>query len=207
MDIVDHFAKFGVPRRPWLDVDQIKQRFHELSIDIHPDRSLSDDVDIKKLHHKEFASVNSAFQCLSDTKSRVRHLLELERGCVSENVQPVPSEMTDWFTEIGLVCRKVDLFLEKKEKQDSPILQANLMGEGIFLNDEISGIHQKLQVELMKINEALKLLNPQWDQVGEDSVDRIDKLPLAELGAIAQRLSFWAKWSAQLGERSSRLMF
>ena len=207
MDIVDHFANLGVHRRPWLDVDQLKQRFHQLSIDIHPDRSLNDTVDVKREHQREFVIINSAFQCLRDTKLRVRHLLELERGCVSENVQSVPSEMTDWFTEVGLICRKVDLFLEKKEKQDSPILQVALMAEGMLLNDEISKTHQKLQAELMKIDEALKLLNPQWDQVGADSVGRVDELPIAELGAIAQRLSFWVKWRAQLGERSSRLMF
>ena len=37
--------------------------------------------------------------------------------------------------------------------------------------------------------------------------DRADTLPLAKLEALGQRLSFWVKWSSQLGERSSRLMF
>ena len=35
--MVDHFEKLGVHRRPWLDIDLIKQRFHDLSIEIHPD--------------------------------------------------------------------------------------------------------------------------------------------------------------------------
>ena len=205
--MVDHFAKLGIQRRPWLDIDHLKQRFHQLSIEIHPDHSLDDADDIKNDTQQEFIVINSAFQCLSDTKSRVRHLLEIERGLSSENVQSIPSEMTDWFTEISLLCRKVDLFLKKKEAQNSPMLQVVLMEEGVLLNDEVSEMHQKLQIELKKLNDALKLLNSKWDQVGEASESREDKLPLSELDSISQRLSFWVKWSSQLGERSGRLMF
>ena len=176
--MVDHFAKLGIQRRPWLDVDHLKQRFHQLSIEIHPDHSLDDDDDIKNDTQQEFIVINSAFQCLSDTKSRVRHLLEIERGRSSENVQSIPSEMTDWFTEISLVCSKVDLFLKKKEEQTSPMLQVILMEEGVLLNDEVSEMHQKLQVELKKLDDALKLLNSKWDRVGESSEGRQDKLPL-----------------------------
>ena len=67
--MVDHFAKLGVQRRPWLDIDHLKQRFHQLSIEIHPDRSLDGGDDIKNDNQQEFVSINSAFQCLSDTKS------------------------------------------------------------------------------------------------------------------------------------------
>ena len=68
-------------------------------------------------------------------------------------------------------------------------------------------MHQKLHLELNGIKEELKLLNKPGDSVEDDSVERIDKLPLIELASIGQRLSFWVKWSSQLGERSSRLMF
>ena len=46
--MVDHFEKLGVHRRPWLDIDLIKQRFHDLSIEIHPDHSSDGSVNIKK---------------------------------------------------------------------------------------------------------------------------------------------------------------
>ena len=87
------------------------------------------------------------------------------------------------------------------------MLQVILMEEGVLLNDEVSEMHQKLQVELKKLDDALKLLNSKWDRVGESSEGRKDKLPLTELESISQRLSFWVKWSSQLGERSGRLMF
>ena len=74
-------------------------------------------------------------------------------------------------------------------------------------NLKIVKIDKNLQDELSKVNESLKSLNLKWDKIGEDDVDREKKLPLAELDRLSQQLSFWVKWSAQLGERSSRLMF
>ena len=203
----DHFARFTIPRRPWLDVEKLKQRFHELSTEVHPDQSKNDIVKSKAALEQEFAEVNAAYQSLSNTKTRVRHLIELELGQAPENVQSIPAEMTDWFMEIGSICRKVDAFLTKKEQQDSPMLQAALMGDGIALNDEVAEMHQKLQTELAKIDDSLKALNSDWERLDGVIDGRAPMLPLAKLDALGQRLSFWVKWSAQLGERSSRLMF
>ena len=194
-------------RRPWLESEKLKQRFHKLSMKIHPDQFPNESKEVKDDRQRCFADLNAAFQCLSNSKLRVRHLLELESGQVSRNVQSVPPEMTNWFTEINSICNKVDAFLDKRSNQNSPILQVALLEEGMLLNDEIVKIDKNLQDELSKVNESLKLLNLKWDKIGEDDVDREKKLPLAELDRLSQQLSFWVKWSAQLGERSSRLMF
>ena len=203
----DHFARLTIPRRPWLDVEELKQRFHELSTEVHPDQSKNDTVKTKAALEQEFAEVNAAHQCLSNIKTRVRHLIELELGQAPENVQSIPVEMTDWFMEIGAICRKVDAFLTNKEQQNSPMLQAALMGDGIALNEEVAEMHQKLQAEVTKINDSLKALNPDWERLDGVIDGRAPILPLAKLDALGQRLSFWVKWRAQLGERSSRLMF
>ena len=52
--MVDHFEKLGVHRRPWLDIDLIKQRFHDLSIEIHPDHSSDGSVNINKENQKDY---------------------------------------------------------------------------------------------------------------------------------------------------------
>mgnify|MGYP007088481831 FL=1 len=115
--------------------------------------------------------------------------------------------MTDWFTEIGAVCREVDAFLVKKEAQDSPLLQAVLMGEGIKLNDKVTEIHGRLQSELAILDAELQTLGQAWEALDSQAEGRVNDLPLAKLEAIGQRLGFWVKWSGQLAERSSRLMF
>ena len=146
--MTDYFALLNFPRRPWLDADALKQRFHELSTEVHPDRAHDATDEAKAELQRRFAEVNAAHQCLREAKSRVRHLLELELGRAPGNVKSIPGEMTEWFMEIGAVCREVDAFLAKKEAQDSPLLQAALMGEGMALNDKVTELHGRLQSEL-----------------------------------------------------------
>ena len=205
--MTDCFALLNFPRRPWLDPDELKQRFHELSVEVHPDQAHDATDEAKAELQQRFTEVNAAHQCLIDAKSRVRHLLELELGQAPGNVKSIPGEMTDWFMEIGAVCQEVDAFLVKKQAQDSPLLQAVLMGEGIGLNDKVSEIHGRLQAELAMLDTELRTLGQAWEALDGQAEGRVNALPLAKLEALAQRLSFWVKWSGQLAERSSRLMF
>ena len=135
--MTDYFALLNFPRRPWLDADALKQRFHELSTEVHPDQAHDATDEAKAELQQRFAEVNTAHQCLREAKTRVRHLLELELGRAPGNVKSIPGEMTDWFMEIGSVCREADAFLARKEAQDSPLLQAALMGEGMELNEKV----------------------------------------------------------------------
>ena len=183
----DHFARLAIPRRPWLDVEELKQRFHDLSTEVHPDQSKNDSVKSKSSLEQEFAEVNAAHQCLSNTKTRVRHLIELELGKAPENVQSIPVEMTDWFMEIGAICRKVDAFLTQKEQQDSPMLQAALMGEGMAMHDEVAELHKKLQTELAKIDNSLKALNSDWERLDGVIDGRATRLPWTLLAAASSR--------------------
>ena len=112
--MTDHFALLDFPRRPWLDAESLKQRFHEQSAEVHPDQAPGATDEARAALQQQFAVVNAAHECLREAKSRVRHLLELELGRAPENVRSIPGEMTDWFTEIGAVCREVDTFLAKK---------------------------------------------------------------------------------------------
>ena len=203
----DHFAPLNSPRRPWLDAEVLKQRFHDMSGEVHPDRAHDATPEAKAVLQRRFAEVNAAHQCLREAKSRVRHLLELELGQAPGNVKSIPGEMTEWFMEIGAVCREVDAFLAKKESQDSPLLQAVLMGEGMELNDKVTELHGRLRSELAKVDAELQSLGPAWKALDGETDGRAEKLPLARLESLGQRLGFWVKWSAQLAERSSRLMF
>src|SRR5271168_3873835 len=104
----DHFARLNEARRPWLDADRLKQTFHKLSTAIHPDKILSPDESAKVQASKQFAELNSAYQCLSDPKSRLVHLLELECGEKPKDIQEIPAGMADWFVEVARVCREAD---------------------------------------------------------------------------------------------------
>src|SRR5688572_32957528 len=69
--MIDHFAALSEPRRPWLDVEKLKNRFHILAAARHPDRGAMNDPE-------RFASLNTSYNVLRDHATRLRHLLELE---------------------------------------------------------------------------------------------------------------------------------
>lgn len=205
--MTDYFALLNFPRRPWLDAESLKQRFHERSTEVHPDRAPDASDEAKAESHRCFAGVNAAYECLREAKSRVRHLLELELGHAPDSVGSIPQGMTEWFTEVGAICREADAFLAKKEANDSPLLQAAVMGEGMALNDKVTAVHGRLQAELAKVDAELQSLGQAWEALDGQPEGRAEKLPLARLEALGQRLGFWSKWSSQLADRSSRLMF
>ena len=86
--MIDYFALLDQPRKPWLDVDLLKEKYHALARVAQPDENL-----------------NEAYRVLSDPKSRLEHLLQSESR-PSENV---PNELVDLFMEIAPVLHKIDM--------------------------------------------------------------------------------------------------
>src|SRR5438477_9420256 len=69
--VIDHFAVLGQPRRPWLDLDQLKQQYQQLTFELHPDRPKGG------ADQADFAAVTEAYRVLSNPRLRVHHLLSL----------------------------------------------------------------------------------------------------------------------------------
>jgi hypothetical protein len=42
--MIDHFAALSEPRRPWLDLEKLKNRFHILAAARHPDTNAAEDA-------------------------------------------------------------------------------------------------------------------------------------------------------------------
>ena len=60
--VTDHFAAFDFPRTPWVDADELKEKFHRLSAQRHPDAPGGSDA--------AFAALNAAWQILREPASR-----------------------------------------------------------------------------------------------------------------------------------------
>ena len=89
--MTDYFALLGQPRKPWLDPEQLKQKYHELARQSHPDKN-----------------VNEAYRTLADAKSRLQHLLALEGVALSASSNEIPQELTDLFMAIAPALNKID---------------------------------------------------------------------------------------------------
>src|SRR5260221_13341315 len=107
----DYFALLTEPRRPWLDLEQLKAEFLALSAEAHPDRVHQASDAEKGSANQRFAELNAAYNCLREAKSRLQHLLELELGSRPKEVQEIAPETMDLFMEVGQLCREVDRFI------------------------------------------------------------------------------------------------
>src|SRR5688572_1414187 len=114
--MTDYFAVLDEPRRAWLDPEALKAKFLSLSATVHPDRVHGQSDAERKAAQDRYTQFNAAYQCLRDTKSRLQHLLELERGGKLQDVQQIPPETMDLFFQVGKLCREADDFLARKRQ-------------------------------------------------------------------------------------------
>ncbi|HXD00813.1 MAG TPA: DnaJ domain-containing protein [Verrucomicrobiae bacterium] len=200
--MTDYFKLLEQPRRPWLDADSLKQTFLARSAQLHPDRVHNAPEAERQAAAERYAELNSAYQCLREPKERLRHLLELESGARSPDIQQVPPELTEPFFEIGRLCREADTLIAEKEKKTSPILQARLFERGAERTDELLAMQRKIGGHREELMAELKALNAAWESPAVGT-----PLPLARLEEIRRRLGYFARWSEQIQERLVKLSF
>lgn len=199
----DFFALLGKTRRPWLDGEKLKANFFALSAEVHPDRVHNASEAEKQSANARYQQINAAYQCLREPKERLRHLLELESGTPPGNIQQAPARLMDLFFEVGQACKAVDVFLVERDKATSPLLKVKFMEQGLTHMDVFNALQQKLRAPAAALEEELKAMNAAWDAASAGA-DRAG-LPLRRLEEIYRELSFLARWSAQLQERTGRL--
>ena len=206
--MTDFFALLNEPRRPWINPDSLKEKFLALSGNLHPDRVHNASEPEKQEAGRRYAELNSAFITLADPKTRLQHLLELERGGSLPKIQAVPSNLMDDFMRFGELLRQIDRFLMERDQVTSPMVKVQMFARGQEWTDTISDWRKFLNEVRDKLLVRLEAMNPPWDSApATGSPERITTLPIAELEAIYQVFGFLAKWQNELRERMVRLAF
>jgi curved DNA-binding protein CbpA len=188
----DHFAVLQQPRRPWLDPDQLKERYQEISFALHPDRQKPQPEQI------DFAEVAEAYRVLSNPRLRLQHLLTLEGDAVSAaKTSSVPDELADLFMEAANLIQQIDNHRQKREQT------ATALGKSLLQADT---------AELQKrAGETLKELESRYNATLED-LRRTDDAWSSDSSAVMPRLRVLAdvfgyldRWIGQLRERQFQL--
>ncbi len=201
--MTDNFALLNEPRRPWLDADALKQKFIALSASAHPDKIHSASNAEKSGAAKSFADLNAAYQCLTEPKSRLLHLLELELGAKPKDIQQIPAALADLFAEVATACRSADAFLAEKSKVTSPLLLVQLFERGQdwveklhVLQKKLNGLHDQLMSEL-------KSLDAKW--ISAEGVAGHEVL--AKAVELYRLFGYFNRWNRQIQERVVQLSF
>ena len=203
--MTDCFALFSEPRRPWVDPDVLRKKFLRICSELHPDRPKGCDSE-NRLADDKFGELNSAYACLQNPKTRLFHLLTLERGTEPNLICPVSAEVVTLIHTVGRVCRQVDEYLRQRSVNMSPLLRPSSVRDAIEWTDWLIGIRREINTRLGEIDAILKELNMTWESSPPDgSEPRDNSLPCNRLERLHQELSFLTSLSAQVGERLLQL--
>jgi curved DNA-binding protein CbpA len=200
--VTDYFALLNEPRRPWLDPDSLKQKFLLLSAEVHPDRVHQASQEERQTAQERYTTLNSAYTCLREPKERLRHLLELETGSKAADVQNVPAGLMEQFMDVSAACREADSLVAEKKGLTSPLLKAQLFGRGQDNVEKLMSLQQRFHGSVEALLGELKGIDLRWS---DSSAERAQLLP--RLREIAELLSYFSRWNAQLQERIVQLSF
>lgn len=191
----DHFATLQLPRRPWIDPEELQRRFHDLSSAAHPDRRTPAQDSPEDPTGALFQEINAAYQVLRDPVRRIQHFLELKKGMTGQVVEQTPSSLVDTFLDVGGVLQRIDRDIADCQDAPSPMQKA-LKAQRVFDSVEAA---VSLQSRLETRIEGLVAQTQDWDQeLGASDCDSPD---LAALEDIGREWRYLARWLEQLQER------
>lgn len=204
--MIDHFAVLGEPRLPWLDAGSLKAKFLAVSSAVHPDRVATASEAEKQATHARAAQLNAAYQCLSDPKSRLQHLLELELRTKPSGIERPPADLMELFMQIGQICREVDAFLDERARITSPLLKARMFARGLEWTERLNQFQKTLHARTAALDESLRAMNTPWRQAAAiEEKTRTASLPLEALQETYRTISYLKRWTEQIQERAVQL--
>lgn len=196
---MDHFALLAEPRRPWLDAEALKTKFHTLSATVHPDRVHEAAPAEKLAAQQRYTALNAAYQCLREPRPRLRHLLELELGTKPSDLTDIPEDLMNLFFAVGKQLRDTEALLAEKAAATSPLLQVELFERAQTAVAPLQELQEQIAARRDLLLAQLKALDARW----ETTTPR----PTAELLTIWRWLSFYDRWLGQLHGRVAQLSF
>ena len=188
--MTDYFALLQLPRNPWLDPDELKARYQELTLATHPDRARANDPGV------DFATVTEGYRVLSDHKLRIQHLLKTE-GHETGSGQDVPAEFIELFSEIARFLRTTDDLLQRTATAQNALSKSLLREELLSSQKQGEDILARLTRWHANALDKLSALNEPWTN------DRATAV--AKLSDLQQHLAYLTRWLEQMRERQFQL--
>ena len=140
----DYFGIFGLPRKLWIGMDALEQKFLQLSWKLHPDNFVNASEEERELSLKRSSELNDAYRTLRDPVARVEYLLGIENmRKEGEHKQQAPPELLEEVFELN---ESLDELREAKSAgTDVAALKARLeSAEGTF-GERLSEVDTELQ--------------------------------------------------------------
>src|SRR5450432_294318 len=168
---LDHFALFDLPRKLWIEMAPLEQKFLRLSWKLHPDNFVNASAEEQEHSLKRSSEVNDAYRVLRDPVARVEYLLEIEGARKEgEHKQQAPPELLEEVFELN---ESLD------ELRDAKSAGANLD----VLSGKLRAAEKNFGDKLHEVDAELKTAAQQWDATLDANASDPDR------EAILQRLN------------------
>lgn len=189
--MTDYFVLLDERRQPWLDPDELKEKYHRLTLATHPDTRA------KSTPGDAFTELSKGYRTLSDPTQRLLHLLTLEGHAPATNAQAVPSDLADLFLTIGGLNQQIDLVARKQADATSSLGKSMLTSELREMQTRVKDQLERLRGTYDDHIDRLKYLNNTWVS------DRTQAL--SQVAEIHGRITYLSRWIDQLEERRVQL--
>jgi curved DNA-binding protein CbpA len=177
--MTDYFGLLQEERRPWLDLEKLKEKYFALSRVAAPD-----------------APLNEAYRVLSDPKLRLHHLLTLEDADLTAG-RPVPPSVADLFWNTGAVLREAERWLLQNPGAPAALLRSLQEAERAKLQGKINRLNDQLRATYESQLELLRELNITWRAASPNDIQRLLEL--------YDSIAYLTRLLAQTGEKKFQL--
>jgi molecular chaperone HscB len=175
----DYFAVFGLPRKLWLEMPLLEQKFLQLSWKLHPDNFVNASEQERELSLKRSSELNDAYRVLRDQVGRVEYLLEIEgERKEGEKKQQAPPELLEEVFELN------EWLDELREAKDSG-------GDVSELKTKLQSAEKKFQEKLDQVDAQLQTVAREWDAaIDADTASEARKQLMARMNELLNRRSY-----------------
>ena len=156
----DYFALFELPRKLWLDIGALEQKFLQLSWKLHPDNFVSATEQEREISLKRSSELNDAYRTLRDPIARVEYLLAIEGTRKNgESRQQAPPELLEEVFELN---ESLD---ELREAKTEGIDTASL-------KHRLETAEKNFEEKLKDVDGALQTKAQDWDAAIDTGADQ-----------------------------------
>src|SRR5438034_7654624 len=147
----DYFALFGLPRKLWIEMSGLEQKFLQLSWKLHPDNFVNASEQERELSLKRSSELNDAYRALRDPVARVEYLLGIEgTRKEGEHKQQAPPELLEEVFELNESLDEL-----RKAKASGGDLAA--------LKSRLNSAEKNFQQKLDEVDQQLQAAARKWD--------------------------------------------
>lgn len=188
--MIDYFALLDQPKAPWLELEKLKDAYHQKTLEAHPDAQQSSRG--ADPEGGTFASLNEAYQVLQDPKRRLHHLLSLQGAEPSSTGQAVPEQLQDLFPTVGGLIERTNRLLEKLRATSNALSQSLLKPQILEVQQEMKEVRGQIQNLSDASLEQLRQMNAAWARNPAGQMEKLAELYIA--------FAYLSRWSTQLDE-------